>query len=308
MKNSSHQLVESFTLLAEEAGRAAKSASREATLKADGSPVTPADMLSHQILTAGIKRILGPETNILSEEGGPPIRPLTKGLAVVIDPLDGTSNFHAGKKNWSVLFGVLKDGVPVLGIAVVPRHKLTVVGGTLLGGSEVRWHGEGGHPRAVRPLGGMHDIEAIPRLVVPRRFFQSANIAQQEFTLGTVAAFRAALGEVGMPLPEAKPSSEILSSILPVFKRRGNVPARVYQAREAAQRPGDWDLCAWDAILRGAGGMMTSLQGQPIQYGKAEADFKHSGFICWREASMAAQAAPALNAAFSPPKHPFPQP
>ena len=91
--------------LLDEAGRAAMahfSPSVHVTRKADGSPVTAADVAAEQVLLAGI-RALYPEDRALSEEGGAigSASSLAEGEGCwVIDPLDGTSAFTEGLAHW----------------------------------------------------------------------------------------------------------------------------------------------------------------------------------------------------------------
>src|SRR5690606_38558472 len=77
-----------------------------------------------------------------------------------------------------------------------------------------------------------------------------------------------------------KGTPHILGSIMPLLKK--HVKYSIYQAIRPNQRPGDWDLAAWDGILRGVGGIMTDTSGAPLKYGSHKNSFKHDGFICWR--------------------------
>jgi 3'(2'), 5'-bisphosphate nucleotidase len=39
----------------------------------------------------------------------------------------------------------------------------------------------------------------------------------------------------------------------------------------------EWDIAAGDAVLRAAGGLVTTLDGHPLRYGKAE--FRNPFFV-----------------------------
>jgi histidinol phosphatase-like enzyme (inositol monophosphatase family) len=81
--------------------------------KADASPVTIADRAAE----AAIRDILGrerPRDGIIGEEYGED-RP-DAARVWVLDPIDGTRAFIAGRPLFGTLIGLLEDGVPVLGV------------------------------------------------------------------------------------------------------------------------------------------------------------------------------------------------
>lgn len=81
--------------------------------KADASPVTEADRAGE----AAIRAILDaecPHDGIIGEEYGE--KPGTSGRSWVIDPIDGTVSFMAGRPIFGTLIALLDDGWPVLGI------------------------------------------------------------------------------------------------------------------------------------------------------------------------------------------------
>jgi inositol-phosphate phosphatase / L-galactose 1-phosphate phosphatase / histidinol-phosphatase len=81
--------------------------------KADASPVTEADRAAE----AAIRLILDaecPNDAIIGEEFGE--KPGTSGRTWVLDPIDGTVSFMAGRPIFGTLIALLADGWPVLGI------------------------------------------------------------------------------------------------------------------------------------------------------------------------------------------------
>lgn len=92
-------------------------AAHEITAKAAGDLVTVADHESEAILAEGLARLM-PDAAIVGEEaahGSPEVvARLGQGLCWVIDPLDGTNNFAAGKPPFGVLVA-LCDGGETLG-------------------------------------------------------------------------------------------------------------------------------------------------------------------------------------------------
>jgi histidinol phosphatase-like enzyme (inositol monophosphatase family) len=81
--------------------------------KSDASPVTEADRAAE----AAIRTILDaecPHDAIIGEEYGS--KPGTSGRTWVLDPIDGTVSFMAGRPIFGTLIALLDDGWPVLGI------------------------------------------------------------------------------------------------------------------------------------------------------------------------------------------------
>ncbi|MBX3133667.1 MAG: inositol monophosphatase [Gemmatimonadaceae bacterium] len=85
-----------------------------------------------------------PGATVLAEESAAAVSPerVAKGLAIVVDPLDGTTNFLHGFPAYAVSIAVLLDGEPVAGVVHdVPRGEVftaTVGGGCFRDGEPVR--------------------------------------------------------------------------------------------------------------------------------------------------------------------------
>lgn len=89
----------------------------DADRKADASPVTIADREAEQamrkILTAEV-----PQDGVIGEEFG--ISEGKSGRQWVLDPIDGTTGFLAGRPIFGTLIALLVEGFPVLGIIDQP--------------------------------------------------------------------------------------------------------------------------------------------------------------------------------------------
>jgi inositol-phosphate phosphatase/L-galactose 1-phosphate phosphatase/histidinol-phosphatase len=96
--------------------------------KADFSPVTAADRASE----AAMRRILErdrPTDGIFGEEYG--VSPGVSGRVWVLDPIDGTRGFIAGRPLWGTLIGLIEDGRPVLGMIAAGAAQERWVGCTI---------------------------------------------------------------------------------------------------------------------------------------------------------------------------------
>lgn len=98
----------------------------------------PADFVTEVDLAAeaSILSIMGkalPSATVLAEESAAVVNPVVaaKGLTIVVDPLDGTTNFLHGYPEYAVSIAVLRDGEPVAGVVLdVPGNELfTAVAG-----------------------------------------------------------------------------------------------------------------------------------------------------------------------------------
>lgn len=87
--------------------------------KADRSPITEADLLSHKILTKAIS-LLDPRIPIISEENKSFDDISQSEHYWVIDPLDGTKEFIAKNGEFTINVALVKHKYPVIGLVMVP--------------------------------------------------------------------------------------------------------------------------------------------------------------------------------------------
>src|ERR1700688_3985927 len=115
-------LMQPLTDLVVRAGAAILAVNRSAMQvdgKLDGSPVTEADLAADRIIAEGLARLV-PEIATLSEGRGGLGTPPYQGSFFLIDPLDGTKEFVAGRDEFTVNLALVTDGTPILGIIGAP--------------------------------------------------------------------------------------------------------------------------------------------------------------------------------------------
>src|SRR5258705_10546157 len=115
-------LMEPLTDLVIRAGAAILAVNRvgmQVDGKADGSPVTEADLAADRIIGDGLARLV-PGVPALSEERVHPAKPPYRGSFFLIDPLDGTKEFVAGRDEFTVNLALVTDATPILGIIGAP--------------------------------------------------------------------------------------------------------------------------------------------------------------------------------------------
>jgi 3'(2'), 5'-bisphosphate nucleotidase len=256
-------LMEPLTALVIRAGAAILAVNRAAMRidgKRDGSPVTEADLAADRIIAEGLAA-LAPQVPALSEERLDRAKPHYEGSFFLIDPLDGTKEFVAGRSEFTVNLALVTNGTPVLGIIGAPARGLLWRG--LIGrGAERLRSGEKSwaepiHTRRI-PKSGEPWIAAVSRSHGDSRTeaFIAARPGAIRETLGSAIKF-ARVAEGGADIyPRLAPTSE-------------------------------WDVAAGHAIVTAAGGKVTDGHGAELQFGKGRPS--HNGqwnfivpeFIAW---------------------------
>lgn len=205
---------------------------------------SPKDFVSEVDLAAE-ERILAviagelPGATILAEESaaGTTAEAVAKGLALVIDPLDGTTNFLHGYPEYAVSIGVLLNGEPVAAVVYdVPGEELftaTAGGGAHCNGVAVRVSTIDDPKRALIGTG-------FP-------FKDPADIAPYHAQMARVMA-----GTAGVRRPGA--ASIDLASV---------ACGRFDAFWENLLAP--WDFCAGMLLVREAGGVATDVAGERLK-------------------------------------------
>lgn len=131
VRNSSHivndlaALRQDVEILARAAGAAImdiySSGDFGETSKSDNSPLTLADLASHNVIVEGLRK-LAPHYPVLSEEAAD-ISYAERSrwnLFWLVDPLDGTKEFVKRNGEFTVNIALVENGVPVLGVVYAP--------------------------------------------------------------------------------------------------------------------------------------------------------------------------------------------
>ena len=244
------KLLEPVTTLARQAGDGILSIyntrnGTEFENKVDGSPLTKADLLAHEILVRGLKK-LSLDIPILSEEDALPdfsIRTTWKSYWI-IDPLDGTKEFINRTDEFTVNVALIEDGIPVLGVVHVPAENSTYFGQKGLG-SWLR-HGDHTTPISIKKMPPSDKL----RIVASRRHGEEA--------------LRRLLGRFSAKGIEYETIS-IGSSLKLCLVAEGRAD---FYPRLAPTS--EWDTAAGQAIVEAAGGIVTDTNLKPLRYNQKE--------------------------------------
>ncbi|MFA7586282.1 MAG: inositol monophosphatase family protein [Novosphingobium sp.] len=114
--------------------------------KGDATPVTEADCAAEEAMRA-VLRAEAPDDTIIEEEFGAQVG--SSGRSWVLDPIDGTTSFLAGRPIFGTLIALVVEGWPVLGIIDQPILKERWVGAT---GRPTTFNGQPARTRPCRAL------------------------------------------------------------------------------------------------------------------------------------------------------------
>ncbi|MFK4538225.1 3'(2'), 5'-bisphosphate nucleotidase [Bradyrhizobium ottawaense] len=260
------RLMEPLTALVVKAGEAILSVNRAAMRidgKQDGSPVTEADLAADHIIADGLAQLAG-DVPTLSEERTQLASPSFDGSFFLIDPLDGTKEFVAGRDEFTVNLALVTSGVPLLGIVSAPALGLLWRGIVGRGAERVSFDGatigvaEPIHTRKL-PAQGEPWIAAVSRSHGDPRseaFIDSRPNAVRR-TVGSAVKF----GRI------AEGSADIYPRFGPTC---------------------EWDVGAGSAVVNAAGGKVTDGKGGQLRFGERHASgFIIPEFIAWGDPQAA---------------------
>lgn len=230
-------------------------------LKPDQSPVTLADDASEAEILQGLARLL-PGVPVVSEEmSGRQAPPKLDGSFILVDPLDGTREFIAGRDEYTVNVAIISGGKPIAGIVSAPKqHKV--------------WRGIVG--RGAERLRMLADGADQPQAIRARRWpAQNAVAVVSRSHLDPASeAFVAKLG------PVARDASGSAIKFCRIAEGAADVYPRFGTTCE-------WDVAAGHAVVTAAGGVVTDRQGAPLKFGDAAGNFRVAAFIAWGDPDKA---------------------
>jgi 3'(2'), 5'-bisphosphate nucleotidase len=250
------------------AGAAVLAVSRDAMRvhgKADGSPVTDADLAADRIIAQGLAEI-APLVPVLSEERTHLAARPYKGSVFIVDPLDGTREFVAGRDEFTVNIALVTDGQPLLGIVGAPALGL-IWRGLVGDGAERQAVGPDGRVQPPVPIRTRrHPAPGAPWI---------ATVSRSHGDPLTDAFIAARPGAVRQPLGSAIKFCRVAEGGADVYPRLAPTS--------------EWDVAAGHAVLTAAGGKVTDGKGGALRFGETRDSFLVPQFIAWGDPAAATQ-------------------
>jgi myo-inositol-1(or 4)-monophosphatase len=201
--------------------------------KGASSPVSEADIAVNDLLESKL-RSATPDYGWLSEESVDDATRLGKHLVWIVDPIDGTRGYLAGREDWCVSAALVEGTSPVLAAVFAPASDEFFFA--------VRGQGATHNDVAIQATAGT-DLD-FPRIAGPKPLVERLNRSAGEITLYP------RIGSLALRLCRVA---------------QGNLDAAF-----AGGQSRDWDLAAANLIVQEANGKMTALSGDTILYNRRE--------------------------------------
>jgi len=201
--------------------------------KEDKSPLTKADLLSHNLICKELSTIS--DIPIVSEESD---EHYTKALTYwLIDPLDGTKEFLNKNDEFTVNIALIEDHVPIIGIVYLPVSGFIYIGGQGLGSVKID---------------NSNNLKEI-KVSIPDKKIKV--IASSSHLNNETKNFIKSLGKVDL--------IQSGSSIKFCLVAEGLVD--IYPRLSPTS---EWDTAAAQAVVEGAGGSVLTLDAKRLRYQK----------------------------------------
>jgi len=222
-------------------------------IKEDKSPVSNGDLIANELITKRIKK-LTPNIPIISEETVDLNIKNTAKVFWLIDPIDGTKEYIAGRDEYTLNAALIVNTVPVLGVVGVPKKNRLFY--------------------SYAP-GESYLIESGETKKIN---------CQKKQPKGKIVALSSAI----------KPSDIILNklkefNVNSIVKMASSykfcvIATGEYDIYAARERANEWDYAAGHAVAQNAGAIIKTLDEKPFLYGKE--DYRNPSLLIKRAENL----------------------
>ncbi len=207
-------------------------------------PVTQADRAVNELIVRALREQF-PEDGVLAEESVDTGRRIGRERAWMIDPIDGTKGFIAGTGDFCVQIGLAVEGVAALGILYAPATDV------------LYWAARGHGAWVARPTSEADAALKAERLgVTSETDLGRMRLAESRSHRGP--RMESVVGALGVRAEVKSHSVGIKVGLL--VERQADLYIHL------SPKTKQWDTCAPEAVLAGAGGRMTDVFGGPMRY------------------------------------------
>ncbi len=222
-------------------------------IKDDNSPVSNADLKVNELITDKIKEIT-PNIPIISEETVDLNIKNTAKIFWLIDPIDGTKEYIAGKDEYTLNAALVVDTVPVLGLVGAPKKNRLFYSY----GPGESYLIESGKSKKIsckkqQPKG---KVVALSSVIKPSDVILNK---LKEFKVNSIV----------------KMASSYKFCVIATGE---------YDIYAAKERANEWDYAAGHAVAQNAGAIIKTLDEKPFLYGKA--DYKNPSLLIKRAENL----------------------
>ena len=252
LKIIAESLIETFNLAGQESKRLYEKGLK-IEIKEDKSPVSNGDLKVNELLTNKISE-LTPNIPIISEETVDLKKKNKSKIFWLIDPIDGTKEYIAGKDEYTLNAALVINTVPVLGLVGVPKKNQL-----------------------------FFSYAPGESYLIEKNITKKINCKKGQ-PKGKIVALSSVLKPSDLILSKLKEYN--VTSIVKMassykFCVIANGEYDIYAARERAN---EWDHAAGHAVAQNAGAIIKTLDEKPFLYGKE--DYKNPSLLIKRSNNL----------------------
>ncbi len=222
-------------------------------IKEDGSPVSNGDLRVNEVISEKISN-LTPNIPIISEETVDLKKKNNSKIFWLIDPIDGTKEYIAGKDEYTLNAALVINTVPVLGLVGVPKKQRL-----------------------------FFSYSPGESYLIEKNLRKKISCKKQQ-PKGQVVALSSVI----------KPSDIILNklkqyNVTTIVKMASSykfcvIATGEYDIYAARERANEWDYAAGHAVAQNAGAIIKTLDEKPFLYGKE--DYKNPSLLIRRSENL----------------------
>ena len=252
LKNITENLINTFNVAGKESiDLYAKGLKIE--IKDDKSPVSNGDLKVNELITKKIEE-LTPNIPIVSEETVDLNVKNTAKIFWLIDPIDGTKEYIAGKDEYTLNAALVIDTIPVLGLVGVPKK------------NRLFYSYAPGESYLIEN-GKTKKISCIKQQPKGKIVALSSSLKPSDVILNKLKEFNV--------------SSMVKMASSYKFCVIATGEFDIYAAKERAN---EWDYAAGHAVAQNAGAIIKTLDEKPFLYGKE--DYKNPSLLIKRAENL----------------------
>ncbi len=248
LKSIAENLIETFNFAGKESIRLYEEG-LEIEVKEDKSPVSNGDLKVNELISSKISQ-LTPNIPIVSEETVNLKKKNNSKIFWLIDPIDGTKEYIAGKDEYTLNAALVINKVPVLGLVGAPKKNRL-----------------------------FYTYSQGESFLIEKKNIKKISCTKQQPKDQIVALSS-----------EIKPSDMILNKlkehkVTSIVKMSSSykfcvIATGEYDIYAAKERANEWDYAAGHAIAQNAGAIIKTLDEKPFLYGKE--DYKNPSILIKR--------------------------
>ena len=222
-------------------------------IKEDKSPVSNGDLRANELITEKIKE-LTPNIPIVSEETVNLKIKNTAKIFWLIDPIDGTKEYIAGRDEYTLNAALVVNTVPVLGVVGVPKKNRL-----------------------------FYSYAPNESFLIESGKTKKINCKKQQ-PKGKIVALSSSIKPSDVILNKLKEFNVNLIVKMASSYKFCVIATGEYDIYAARERANEWDYAAGHAIAQNAGAIIKTLEGQPFLYGKE--DYRNPSLLIKRSENL----------------------